>query len=227
MIPVILAIHERFIRCDICCCKYDDLKAEQKSKKPGCIDRALLSEFFLKILKVVRWPFAIVPIGWGIAAIVLGSKLIPQQHLEHFFPHHHFVTYRIYAFFELFQYNYVGVINIDFYWGALGIDRGNFTRWDTMKLGEIVWDETFDPALEENQQRIYDFCIYTSEQDWVFYKTYICPMESFKNYLEKKKLPFPIAKDKFNAQFEEFFTKDKLGKELYSTGFIGWIDSKL
>jgi len=62
-----------------------------------------------------------------------------------------------------------------------------------MNLGEIVWDETFDPSLEENQQRIYDFCMYAKDLDWVFLGSYICPMESFKLYVEKKKIKFPIA----------------------------------
>lgn len=41
-------------------------------------------------------------------------------------------------------------MNVDFYWGVLENDRSEITRSDTMNLGSIIWDENFDPSLEEN-----------------------------------------------------------------------------
>ena len=60
------------------------------------------------------------------------------------------MTNRIYTFYELFQYNTVGIMNVDFYWGVLKNDRSEITRSDTMNIGSIIWDENFDPSLEEN-----------------------------------------------------------------------------
>ena len=101
-LPCLLVIHERFIRCDICCCKYKNILETQKSQEPGFFDRHVLSDLFLKVLRVVRWPLVIGPIAWGIAACVLAVRLEPMQHLEHFFPHEHWVTYRIEVFYNLF-----------------------------------------------------------------------------------------------------------------------------
>lgn len=35
------------------------------------------SENFLKFLKIFRWPLALLPIVWGIVALVIGAKLTP------------------------------------------------------------------------------------------------------------------------------------------------------
>ena len=44
----------------------------------------------------------------------------------------------------------MGIINVDFFWGVEKDDKSGVTRWDSMNLGEIVWDSTFDAAPEAN-----------------------------------------------------------------------------
>ena len=41
-------------------------------------------------------------------------------------------------------------IKVRLIWGAAGIDRSTASKWDSMKQGELIWDESFDLATPDN-----------------------------------------------------------------------------
>jgi phosphatidylglycerophosphatase A len=192
------------------------------------IDRLFESKYFTSSFRYLRWPLALGPLAWGITSCFFPDKLIPSQRLEHYFPHDFWVTYRIDAFYNKFQYNYVGLMNIDFFWGVNFADRSGLSAWDTMDYGKIVWDETFNMSAEENQEAAVTFCqdIFDTP-DLVFFETVNCPMMAFKTYLTSKKRDFPVKAENFDTDFYNFVNDVAEGQYFRDLAYVGFRDGKL
>lgn len=39
--------------------------------------------------------------------------------------------------------------DVEFYWGAKGIDKEGVNQWDPEEIGKTIWDDEFDPSSEE------------------------------------------------------------------------------
>lgn len=40
--------------------------------------------------------------------------------------------------------------DVNYYWGAKEIDSEGVNRWDPDDVGQIIWNEEFDPSTEES-----------------------------------------------------------------------------
>jgi hypothetical protein len=47
---------------------------------------------------------------------------------------------------------------INFYWGTKEIITDDVNRWDPEDIGELVWDDEFDPSSEEAQTFLLNLC---------------------------------------------------------------------
>ena len=70
--------------------------------------------------------------------------------------------------------------------------------WEYSK-GTVVYDPTFDPFTEPNQQWLYDFCVKLNSSDLVKLDTdtgkkkLSCYMMAFKEWVERNGFKFPVV----------------------------------
>jgi hypothetical protein len=48
-----------------------------------------------------------------------------------------------------FEFSTANKPDINFFWGASGINKEGINRWDPDQIGELLWNEKFDPSSEE------------------------------------------------------------------------------
>lgn len=90
-------------------------------------------------------------------------------------------------------------ITVSLYWGTSDLNKEDVEKWDSEYPGEVVWDEKFNLAPEENQAFLYEMCNTLRSHEIVLKDVgkLECFMLDFKEYLQFKNKPFPVPEEDF------------------------------
>ena len=96
----------------------------------------------------------------GIAALIVASQIGPLTEEVTIFPKDHplMTTQAILQNEFPSSSTQKGAFMVSIVWGVKDLDRSNVGLWDPEDLGELVWDDEFDVAPAENQQRMLELC---------------------------------------------------------------------
>ena len=74
--------------------------------------------------------------------------------------------------------------DVYFFWGAKDIITDKVNRWDPEDIGEIVWDDEFDPTSEASQTFLLNLCKKLNEQSFLFKDSMVCWIDNFETFIK-------------------------------------------
>ncbi|CDW73800.1 resistance-nodulation-cell division superfamily [Stylonychia lemnae] len=112
------------------------------------------------------------------------------------------------------------------------IKNDKVSKWDTRYQGELKYNYDFDISNEKSQLALYNFCLNLRNSRYALIDQITgkpdlsCFILDFHNYLMKKELQFPVAKNNFMKSLLKWLISDPLAQNHLKNLEIG-IDQKL
>lgn len=119
---------------------------------------------------------------------------------------------------------------VNIFWGTSDIDKSKVSTFDAEYIGELIWDDSFD--LAPNQQWLDDLCASLATEDFIIIGTVDCWIEKFREDRSQDSLAFPVPEADFVDAVEAWLLTDtdedtgKTGGLRYKNN-VGIIDGKI
>eukprot|EP00828_Plagiopyla_frontata_P010430 TRINITY_DN15562_c0_g1_i6.p1 TRINITY_DN15562_c0_g1~~TRINITY_DN15562_c0_g1_i6.p1 ORF type:complete len:423 (-),score=18.49 TRINITY_DN15562_c0_g1_i6:171-1439(-) len=121
------------------------------------------------------------------------------------------------------------LLNVDIIWGIESINRDGTSHWDPEDLGNIVWNQKFNLAAVESQNRLLEICNYfqSSTSTLILENSIDCFLYDFIFWLKSTKgLSYPVQADQFEPLLYEYSLQEIAFTHLTNYR-IGFLEKKL
>lgn len=134
-----------------------DRQQQKHLQKLNCLERFFGTKWndFLNNKKQALF---LLLLGWSGVAFVAACMMQPQSGFESPLHPKHSISKANMIIQKHFDLTHEDFRRVDIIWGVSGVDRSSISTWDTKEVGNVIWDESFDPLTPESQQAIVDLC---------------------------------------------------------------------
>lgn len=117
--------------------------------------------------------------AWFIVTCIFAPQMGPQTEEVKFIADDHPIWEPFGVMLTNFEFSNANKPDINFFWGAASIDKKQVNKWDPDDIGELVWNDEFDPSSEEAQKFMLNFCVELEKQEIVSSDSMICWVKYF------------------------------------------------
>ena len=153
-------------------------------------------------------------------------KLQPLKKREEFLPADHPIQKVMTMNEDMFPTGGSAVLKVWIYFGVKNLDKSEVNKWDSVALGKVEFDPTFDISQKDSQQYILSLCSDLKYQTFVQQRQVECWINNFTDYVGTYGKTLPLEPAEFNTYLLNF-TKTDTGRLMTSDGTLGFKNNKL